>query len=70
MSDTTYYKVSFVIEGKEHPGAIIDMPQPPHIGQHVTLDGMIFSIVRIEELMAPKGDFGFLHAVCQFVKKA
>ena len=32
MSDSVYYKVSYVVEGGKYPGAIINMDKEPLIG--------------------------------------
>ena len=63
-----YYKVSFVVLGGEHPGAIVNLDTPPEVGDEITFDGRVFNILEITELMPPVGDFGFLHATCEFVR--
>lgn len=68
MADVVYYKVSYVVEGGLHPGAIMNVDTQPEVGDHVTFDGREFVITNVEELMPPMGDFGFLHAACRFVR--
>ncbi len=69
MSEVTYYKVSYVIQGGKHPGAIINVEEEPKVGDKVSFDGNIFEIIEVTELMPPVGEFGFLHATCRFVQQ-
>ena len=63
MSDEDItYKISYVVEGGGHPGAIINSDIYPKQGDHVTFDGNTYVITDVQELMPPIGDFGFLHA--------
>ncbi len=64
---TNYFKVSYVIQDGSHSGAIMNVDDEPHIGDEVTIDGRLFEIVEIMELMPPTDDFGFLHATCRYV---
>jgi hypothetical protein len=68
MSDSVYYKVSYVVEGGKYPGAIINMDKEPHIGDQVSFDGRLFVITELTELMPPAGDFGFLHATVRYLR--
>lgn len=61
------YKVSYVVVGGEHPGAIANVDKPPQVGDRVTLGSHEFEIVEILELMPPRGEFSFLHATCKMV---
>ncbi len=63
-----YYKVSFVVLGGIHPGAIINVDEEPKVGDHVTFDGRVFEILEVMELMPPLGEFAFLHATCRYVR--
>ncbi len=67
MSGATVFKVSFVVEGGQHPGAIINTDTEPQVGDIVNFDGRTFEITEVDELMPPSGDFGFLHATCRIV---
>lgn len=70
MSDEKIiYKVSYVVEGGGHPGAIMNSDSYPNIGDKVSFDGNQYEITDIQELMPPIGDFGFLHASCKIVKE-
>ncbi len=62
------YKVSYVVIGGEHPGAIANADKPPQVGDHVTLGQYEFEIVEVLELMPPRGEFSFLHATCKLIK--
>lgn len=70
MADAIYYKVSYVVEGGTHPGAIMNEDVEPTVGSEVQFDGHIFEITDVEELMPPMGDFGFLHAACRYLRDA
>ncbi|MCA9899379.1 MAG: hypothetical protein KC433_14405 [Anaerolineales bacterium] len=70
MNEEVFYKVSYVVAGGEHPGAIINMDSRPEIGEEVTFDGRIFEILEVMELMPPVGNFGFLHATCRYLRDA
>jgi hypothetical protein len=59
------YKVSIVIPGGNHPGAIINMDERPLPGQQIQLEKKDFLIVEIQELLPPRNDFHFLHATCR-----
>lgn len=69
MTNATYFKVSYVVEGGFHPGAIINMDKAPKTGDRIQFDGAEFIITELMELMPPNGDFGFLHATCRFIRK-
>ncbi len=71
MSDDVFYKVSFVVvEGSQHPGAIINVDEMPEVGEEVTFDGRVFEILEVKELMPTIGNFGFLHASCKYLRDA
>jgi hypothetical protein len=59
------YKVSYVVIGGGHPGAMINQEFPPEIGKEVQLGGKVFRIVEVSELLPPMGDFAFLHVTCR-----
>lgn len=58
------YKISYVIRGGTHPGAILDSDTLPKVDDEVTFGGSRFRIVEVMELMPARGGFGFLHATC------
>ena len=61
------YKVSYVVLGGEHPGAIANADKPPKVGDTVQLGRHEFRIVDVMELMPPRGGFSFLHATCELI---
>ena len=71
MNEATviYYKVSFVVQGGEHPGAIINVDERPQVGEEIVFDGRIFHITEVMQLMPPIGEMGFLHATCRYVRE-
>jgi hypothetical protein len=64
----SYYKVSYVTLGGEHPGAIMNVDEEPRVGDEVSFDGRVFEVVEVMELMPPVGEFAFLHATCRYVR--
>jgi hypothetical protein len=64
------YKVSYVVVGGEHPGAIANVEEPPKVGDIVRLGKSEFKIIDVMELMPPRGGFAFLHATCEILKSA
>lgn len=64
----TTYKVSIVILGHEHSGAIVNLSAMPQVGQQLKIGDDELEIVEVMELMPPRGDFHFLHATCRPVE--
>lgn len=62
------YKVSIVVQGGNHAGAILNLMKKPAVGDILTLSGGKVRVVEIIELMPPRGDFHFLHLTCQPVE--
>ncbi|MFQ3568027.1 MAG: hypothetical protein SNJ59_13635 [Aggregatilineales bacterium] len=56
------FKVSYVVLGGEHPGAIRNQREAPRPGQHVRLGQRSFEVVEVLEIIPPRDDFQFLHA--------
>jgi hypothetical protein len=56
------YKVSYVVLGGQHPGAIRNQPTMPMVGDRVRLGHKTFEVVEVHELVPPREDFQFLHA--------
>lgn len=67
---TKFYKVSYVVLGGEHSGAIVNSESRPEIGDTVHLGDSEFEVVEVVDLLPPRGDFHFLHATVQLVKQA
>ncbi len=63
-----YYKVSYVVEGGEHPGAILSSDHRPYEGEEIIFGGRLFTVVDVMDLMPAVGDFGFLHATCRYIR--
>lgn len=61
----TMYKVSYVIIGIDHPGAILTQTEPPQPGDKVRLQNQQFEIVEVFDIVPPRGDFHFMHATCR-----
>lgn len=55
------YKVSYVVQGGGHPGAIVNEEKKPEVGQRVMLGNQEFQVVEVVDLMPARGDFNFLH---------
>jgi len=66
---TAVYKVSYVVRGGIHPGAIINEEKRPQVGQRVKLGAQEFEVVEVVDLMPARGDFSFLHVTLQSPKK-
>lgn len=56
------YKVSYVVLGGKHPGAIRNQNEAPKVGDRVRLGRAHFQVVEVSELIPPREDFQFLHA--------
>jgi hypothetical protein len=56
------YKVSYVVIGQGHPGAIMNTDKEPRVDDIVRIGAREFRVVEVQELIPPHGDFHFLHA--------
>jgi hypothetical protein len=56
------FKVSYVVIGEDHPGAILNTDKEPRLGDLVRIGDREFRVVEVQELIPPHGDFHFLHA--------
>jgi hypothetical protein len=56
------YKVSCVVTGEDHPGAILNVDQRPQVGDTIHLGKRAFVVVEVVDLMPARGEFRFLHA--------
>ncbi len=63
----TIYKVSYVITGSNHPGAIVNRHNRPTIGEKIHLGSNIFEVIEVFDLVPPRGEFHYLHATCRMV---
>ena len=64
------YKVSLVIPGTEHSGAIVNLHERPQVGQHIHVGDLEVEVVEVIDLLPPRGDFYFLHATCRLLPQA
>jgi hypothetical protein len=55
------YKVSYVVLGGDHPGAILNTKTRPEVGNQVMLGKRKYSVVEVINLIPPRGDFHYLH---------
>ncbi len=55
------YKVSYVVLGGRHPGAILNQDTPPRLGEVVVFGEDRFEVVEVADLIPPHGDFAYLH---------
>jgi len=65
---STIYKVSYVVKGGEHPGAILNEDQKPELGQRVILGSKEFEVIEVVDLMPARGDFSFLHVTVKAIE--
>ena len=63
----TTYKVSYVITGSNHPGAIVNRHDRPTIGENIRLGPNTFEVIEVFDLVPPRGEFHYLHATCKKV---
>jgi hypothetical protein len=56
------YKVSYVVSGGEHPGAILNTDHRPKKGDVVKLGRKPFQVIEVFDLIPPRGEFRYLHA--------
>jgi hypothetical protein len=56
------YKVSYVVSGEPHPGAILNTGHRRKKGDLVTLGTRPYRVVEVIDLMPPRGEFRYLHA--------
>ena len=64
----TIFKVSYVVQGGNHPGAIVNEDKKPELGQRVTLGSEEFEVVEVVDLMPARGDFNFLHVTVKAIR--
>ena len=64
------YKVSIVIPGVEHGGAILNLPERPQVGDRLRIGETEVEVLEVVELLPPRGNFQYLHATCRLVAQA
>lgn len=65
----TTYKLSIVVPGRRDIGGIQNFEAEPKPGDKVALGTEEYEIIEIVELMPPRGNFVYLHAVCRPIHK-
>ena len=59
------YKISYVIQGGDYTGAILNSKSAPKIGDPVHLGDGDYEVVDVFDLMPPRGKFHYLHVTCK-----
>jgi hypothetical protein len=62
------YKLSIVVPGRRDVGGIQNLDKEPKPGDIIFLGKEEYEIVDVSELMPPRGDFAYLHAICRPVE--
>ncbi len=65
----TIYKLSIVVPGRRDIGGIQNLDKEPKPGDIVVLDKEEYKITDIVELMPSRGNFIYLHVICEPVHK-
>lgn len=63
------YKLSIVVPGRRDIGGILNLEKEPKSDDTILLGREAYKIVDIVELMPPRGNFVYLHAICQPLEK-
>lgn len=61
----TTYKLSIVVPGRRDIGGIQNFEKEPRPGDVVVLGNEKYEIIELVELMPPRGNFVYLHAICR-----
>jgi hypothetical protein len=64
----TIYKVSIVVRGRRDIGGIQNLEEEPKVGDILLLGNDRFEIQELVELMPPRGNFVYLHAMCRLIQ--
>lgn len=64
------YKVSYVVMNRPRLGMIVNLDNPPRVGDRVEMDDELCEIVEVVDLIPPHGDFAYLHVTCRPVQEA
>jgi len=59
------YQVSYVVLGQKGAGKIEFMVRYPRLGELVKLQGQTYRIIQLEDLIAGKAKFCYVHALCE-----
>ncbi len=61
------YQVSYVIRGAKGAGKIAFIDHSPRVGEMVRLDGQLYRVLEVEELIKPLSQFCYYHVLCESV---
>lgn len=61
------YKVSYVVSGSEHPGAILNQDHQPQPGERVQIGADWVEVLEALELAPPRGEFHYYHVTCRLL---
>jgi hypothetical protein len=61
-------KLSIVLPGSGHGGAIIDTPAMPAVGDFIPLGDLTVEVLEVQELLPPRGEFRFVHVTGRVVE--
>ena len=64
----TIYKISVVVPGRRDIGGIQNLEEEPKVGDILLLGNDRFEIQELVELMPPRGNFVYLHAMCRLIQ--
>ena len=64
----TIYKISIVVRGRRDIGGIQNLEEEPKVGDILLLGNDRFEIQELVELMPPRGNFVYLHAMCRLIQ--
>jgi hypothetical protein len=56
------FKVSYVVVGNDHPGAIVNVSARPEVGERVRLGGRSYLVKEVLDLLPTRGEFHYVHA--------
>ncbi len=62
------YKISIVVPGRRDIGGIQNLEQEPKVGDILLLGNDRFEIKELVELMPPRSNFLYLHAICRLIQ--
>jgi hypothetical protein len=57
----TKFKVSYVVLGGDHPGAILNTDIRPQSGERIKLGEDEFEVIEVIHLIPSRGEFDYLH---------
>lgn len=66
--EMTIYKISVVVRGRRDIGGIQNLEEEPKVGDILLLGNDRFEIQELVELMPPRGNFVYLHAMCRLIQ--